>query len=146
LQNPSSLVIPGRARGLSEPRASEESAFEIRNPKLETSRKYDLNLYEKSGQLGWLTTAANRPQIIANFAATLATESRLFNSAVLLEECRTFVRHENGSASAAAGAHDDAVMAIAIALAARNELAQNQDYQRFLGVNKNPESFISSQP
>lgn len=80
-----------------------------------------VNLYEKNGQLGWLTTAANRPQIIANFAATLATDSRLFNSTVLLEECRTFIRHENGTASAAAGAYDDAVMAMTIALAARSE-------------------------
>ena len=125
LQNPSSLVIPSRAKeqcGLS---ASEESAVS-RNEERETR---NLALYERNGQLGWLTTAANRPQIIANFAATLATDSRLFNSTLLLEECRTFVRHENGAASAAAGAHDDAVMAMAIALAVRNEISEAEEHR-----------------
>src|SRR5205823_7968236 len=65
------------------------------------------SLYEKNGRLGWLTTAANRGPMLANFAALLATEPRLFNSPRLLEECKTFVRQPNGTASAAAGAHDD---------------------------------------
>jgi hypothetical protein len=103
------------------------------------------NLYEKNGQLGWLTTAANRPQIIAGFAATLATDSRLFNSTVLLEECRTFVRHENGSASAAAGAHDDAVMAMAIALAARNEITREGAWPPFVRASENTASPLASQ-
>jgi hypothetical protein len=41
----------------------------------------------------------------------------------LLEECRTFVRRENGTAGAAAGAHDDCIIAMAIALAVREEVA-----------------------
>jgi hypothetical protein len=46
----------------------------------------------------------------------------MFLSPRLLEECRTFVRHGDGGCSAAAGAHDDTVMAMAIALAVRAEL------------------------
>ena len=78
-------------------------------------------IYEQNRQAGWLTTAANRPRVIELLAATLATEPGLFSSARLLEECRSFVRRADGSAAAAAGAHDDCIMAMAIALAVRNE-------------------------
>jgi hypothetical protein len=56
-------------------------------------------------------------------AAVLAQEPGMFHSPRLLNECRTFVRHPDGSASAAGGSHDDCVMAMAIALAARQRLA-----------------------
>ena len=79
------------------------------------------NIYEKDGQLGWLTSAATRPAMIENMAAVLMAEPTLFHSPRLLEECRTFVRYPDGSAAAANGAHDDCVMAMAIALAVRKE-------------------------
>ena len=77
------------------------------------------NVFEKDGQLGWLTSAASRPAMIENMAAVLVSEPELFHSPRLLEECRTFVRHPDGNAAAADGAHDDCVMAMAIALAVR---------------------------
>jgi len=80
-------------------------------------------LYEEDGQLGWLTSAATRPAMVENFAAVLATSPKLFHSLRLLDECRTFVRHADGSAAAANGAHDDCVMAMAIALAGRKAIA-----------------------
>jgi hypothetical protein len=79
------------------------------------------NLFEKDGQLGWLTSAASRPAMIENMAAVLVSEPELFHSSRLLEECRTFVRRADGNAAAADGAHDDCVMAMAIALAVRRE-------------------------
>ncbi len=79
------------------------------------------NLYEKDGHSGWLTSAASRPMMIENMAAVMMAEPQLFHSLRLLEECRTFVRHLDGNASAADGAHDDCVMAMAIALAVRRE-------------------------
>jgi hypothetical protein len=79
------------------------------------------NLFEKDGQLGWLTSAASRPAMIENMAAVLMSEPELFHSPRLLEECRTFVRRADGTAAAADGAHDDCVMAMAIALAVRRE-------------------------
>jgi hypothetical protein len=79
------------------------------------------NLFEKDGQLGWLTSAASRPAMIENMAAVLIAEPELFHSSRLLEECRTFVRHQDGNAAAAEGAHDDCVMAMAIALAVRRQ-------------------------
>jgi hypothetical protein len=81
------------------------------------------NIYEKDGQLGWLTSAATRPAMIENMAAVIAAEPKLFLSPRLLEECRTFVRRPDGNAAAADGAHDDCVMAMAIALAVRRESA-----------------------
>ncbi len=68
---------------------------------------------------GWLTTRVNRPQMLELLAALLARSPELFHSRRLLEECRTFVRHENGRAEAERGAHDDAVMAMAIAASVR---------------------------
>lgn len=81
------------------------------------------NLFMEGGQDGWLTSAVSRPTMIENLAAVLATAPGLFSSARLLNECRTFVRHADGSSSAMAGAHDDCVMAMAIALAARERVA-----------------------
>src|SRR5438874_383083 len=95
---------------------------ETQNSKFATRQRLSASsLFEENGQLGWLTTAANRGPMLANFAAQLATEPRLFNSPRLLEECKTFVRKPNGTASAAAGAHDDCVMAMAIAQQVRSE-------------------------
>jgi hypothetical protein len=79
------------------------------------------NLFEKDGQAGWLTSAASRPAMIENMAGVLMSEPALFHSPRLLEECRTFVRHPDGNAAAADGAHDDCVMAMAIALAVRRQ-------------------------
>jgi hypothetical protein len=80
------------------------------------------HVYKSGGQPGWLTTSASRPRMLENFAAILSAASFMFLSPRLLEECRTFVRHIDGTCSAAAGAHDDTVMAMAIAQAVRAEL------------------------
>jgi Terminase RNaseH-like domain len=79
------------------------------------------DIYEKAGQLGWLTSAATRPAMIENMAAVLTEQPELFRSPRLLEECRTFVRHPDGTAAAADDAHDDCVMAMGIALVVRRE-------------------------
>jgi len=78
-------------------------------------------LYEQQGKAGWLTTAASRPAMIENMAIVLISAPELFRSSRLLEECRTFVRQADGNTAAAEGAHDDCVMAMAIALAVRQE-------------------------
>jgi hypothetical protein len=80
------------------------------------------NIYPvKKAQKGWLTTVANRPPAIANLNGLLSGAPELFSSPRLLRECRTFVRREDGSPRAAAGTHDDCVMAMAIAQAVRAE-------------------------
>ena len=80
-----------------------------------------LNIYEQGGQEGWLTSAVTRPAMIENLAAMVVEKPELFHSPRLLEEMKTFVRHGDGRTEAAEGAHDDCVMAMAIALAVRRE-------------------------
>ncbi len=84
-----------------------------------TTTHSGLNLYEQGGKPGWLTSVVTRPQMIEHFAAVLAASPELFASTRLLKECRSFVRGLDGSPAAASGAHDDTVMAMAIALAVR---------------------------
>jgi hypothetical protein len=81
---------------------------------------YD-NLYESGGQEGWLTNVVTRPAMIENLAGVLIAQPELFHSLRLLAEMKTFVRHPDGHGAAAEGAHDDCVMAMAIALAVRKE-------------------------
>jgi len=89
------------------------------------------NVFRDGGHDGWLTSAVSRPAMIENLAAVLAVERTIFHSPRLLNECRTFIRHPDGSSSAAAGSHDDCVMAMAIALAARQKLAGRPSQRRF---------------
>ena len=79
----------------------------------------DAPLYEQRGLAGWLTTAASRPVMIEALGASLLAAPEMFSSSRLLAECRTFVRLGDGRTEAAAGVHDDCVMAMAMALAVR---------------------------
>ncbi len=85
------------------------------------NRKYD-RIYAQNGQLGWLTTSVSRPAVVARFDAALVDSPECFQSRALLAECRTFIRMRDGTTGARPGTHDDRVMAMAIALAARAEL------------------------
>jgi hypothetical protein len=77
------------------------------------------NLFMQDGQEGWLTSVVTRPTMIEELAAALVDDPELFQSPRLLGEMKTFVRHTDGSTAASEGAHDDCVMAMAIALSAR---------------------------
>jgi hypothetical protein len=79
------------------------------------------NLFEQNGQVGWLTSVVTRPAMIENLAAMLIEKPELFHSARLLGEMKTFVRRTDGQGAAAEGAHDDCVMAMAIAMAVRRD-------------------------
>jgi hypothetical protein len=87
----------------------------------ETACKYT-RIYRQAGQAGWLTTSVSRPAMIGRLDAALVDEPDRFQSRRLLAECRSFVRLPNGSSGAQTGTHDDRVMAMAIGLAAREEL------------------------
>jgi len=80
------------------------------------------NVYQADGQPGWLTNVATRPRMLENLAQLISVAPFMFLSPRLLEECRTFIRHPDGNCSAASGAHDDTVMAMAIAQAVRAEV------------------------
>ncbi|MFZ0632216.1 MAG: terminase [Acidobacteriaceae bacterium] len=78
-------------------------------------------LYEQRGKPGWLTTSVSRPDMLGALHSALAETPHLFLSQRLLRECRNFIRLANGRGEARPGEHDDCVMAMAIALAARQE-------------------------
>ena len=88
----------------------------------ETACRYE-RIYRQNGQPGWLTTSVSRPAMIGQLDAALVESPERFQSRRLLGECRSFVRLANGATGAQSGTHDDLVMAMAIALAARAELA-----------------------
>jgi hypothetical protein len=95
---------------------------------IENVCRYD-RVYRQGGQTGWLTTSLSRPAVLGKLDAALVEEPKQFMSRNLLGECRSFVRMPNGSSGARAGTHDDRVMAMAIGLAARAELAGSYSCQ-----------------
>jgi hypothetical protein len=78
-------------------------------------------VYEQAGVAGWLTTAGSKPAMVSRIGALLAESPEMFQSRRLLVECRTFVTMAGGRTGAANGAHDDCLMAMAIAHAVRAE-------------------------
>ncbi|MGC2619484.1 MAG: terminase [Acidobacteriaceae bacterium] len=80
------------------------------------------NIYAENREPGFLTTIVSRPKMLADLGSALVEEPRKFASMRLLRECRTFVRAaKGGRPEAKAGEHDDLVLAMAIALAARDQ-------------------------
>jgi hypothetical protein len=82
------------------------------------------HLYRQGHEPGWLTSSASKPEILARLGALLVERPEMFASKRLLGECRTFVSGEYGRTGAANGAHDDLVMAMAIAQTVRAECKQ----------------------
>lgn len=89
---------------------------------LDKSEHYE-NVFEQEGKGGWLTTAASKAGSVSYLATMLVESPTAFQSRRLLGECRSFVRLAGGGMGAASGAHDDLVMAMAIAQAVRAESA-----------------------
>jgi len=79
-------------------------------------------VYAHEKVAGWPTTALTRPAMLARVGAAVDSGAGLLQSSRLLAECKTMVRHRNGKAAAAAGCHDDCVMAMAVALSVRVEV------------------------
>jgi hypothetical protein len=94
-------------------------------------------LYRMGGQDGFVTSSITRPAMLGRLASVLVESPESFASDRLLRECRSFVRHANGRAEAQAGEHDDCVMAMAIALAVREEWLTEQGRSSSM---KNPEA------
>jgi hypothetical protein len=78
-------------------------------------------LYFHDGNMGYPTNKQTRPAMVDALAGCFAAQPKLLNSPRLLREMRSFVRHKDGRPAAAAGAHDDCVMAMALALKVREE-------------------------
>lgn len=76
-----------------------------------------------AGKPGWLTNARTKPLAVAALGKMLCDAPEAFLSERLLEQCRSFSYLENGELGALPGAHDDLVMAMAIAQAVRKQTA-----------------------
>jgi hypothetical protein len=87
-------------------------------------------VYEHGGQPGWPTNSMTRPRMLEIVSAALEAQPEIFSSSRLLGECRTFVRQADGRTGAAAGVHDDCVMAMAVALVVRGERSSSHSRQR----------------
>lgn len=72
-----------------------------------------LDKYKKA--YGFKTTRFTRPYILNKLVEIVREHSDFFNDRITLEEMLAFVRNEKGRFEAQEGAHDDTVMAIAIA-------------------------------
>jgi hypothetical protein len=90
---------------------------------LDSDCHYD-RVYAQAGLVGWLTTPFSRPRALSDLASAVVAEPWKFLSPNFLRECRSFVRLPRGGIGARPGAHDDRVMAMAIALAARKEILE----------------------
>jgi hypothetical protein len=90
---------------------------------VEESCKYE-KVYGQKGQAGWLTTSMSKLQAVERLERSTIEQPWIFTSRRLLGEFRSFVRLADGGSGAKAGTHDDRLMALAIALAARADLMQ----------------------
>lgn len=80
-------------------------------------------IYAQCGLDGWLTTSVSSVAVVDGVGRMLIENADVLNSRRLLRECRTFVRDATGRMEAAAGEHDDCLMAMGIALAVRASIA-----------------------
>jgi len=88
------------------------------------SMEHYTHVYEQAGVAGWLTSVGSKPAMIGRLGALLVESPSLFLSRRLLQECRTYIAFAGGKTGAANGAHDDCVMAMALAQAVRAERLQ----------------------
>jgi phage terminase large subunit len=77
------------------------------------------NTIEK--RFGFKTTKLTRPIIISELVEIVREHTELFNDVDTLNEMLTFVRNEKGKPCAKEGAHDDLIMAMAIAYYIRTQ-------------------------
>lgn len=82
---------------------------------------------------GFKTTGITRPLILAQLQAIVNDNIEWINDKETLEEMLTFVRNEKGRPEAQQGAHDDLVMALAIAyyIRTQQDMTVKVDTQEF---------------
>ena len=102
----------------------------------------DSYTHKPSQSLGFKTSSLTRPVIIAGLVEVVREHPEWINDQDTLNEMLTFVRNEKGRPEAEQGAHDDCVMALAIAYYCRDQQATGvraehvwtasmlEDYQR----------------
>ncbi len=91
---------------------------------LDATERYARVWAGADGVAGWLTTAGSKPGMVSRMGALLVESAWMFYSKRLLEECRTYVALEGGRTGAVSGAHDDCLMAMAVAQAVRADFGR----------------------
>ena len=66
-------------------------------------------------QLGWPTTSATKPILVDDLVEAVTTDALVVRSAMLINECFTFISDDQGNARAQEGKFDDRVIAAGIA-------------------------------
>ena len=87
----------------------------LRYPRQYVRESIDDYTHRVKKSYGFQTNTKTRPVIIAGLVEVVRESVELICDQTTLEEMLTFVRNEDGRAEAEAGAHDDCVMALAIA-------------------------------
>lgn len=87
----------------------------LKYPKLYVRDGVDEYTHRPKKSYGFLTTAKTRPIIISELVQATRSDVSIINDRKTIEEMLTFVRDENFKPTAENGAHDDCVMALAIA-------------------------------
>lgn len=91
----------------------------LRYPKQYVREQVDTYTHKATKSFGWWTSTKTRPVIIAELVKACREEISIVCDKTTLEEMLTFVRDEHFKPTAEEGAHDDCVMALAIAHAIR---------------------------
>jgi len=76
---------------------------------------------QRQDRYGFMTTKVTRPVIIAELVEIVRESIELINDIPTLEEMLTFARNQMGKPEALEGAHDDRILALAIAFNARSQ-------------------------
>ena len=87
----------------------------LRYPRQYVRESIDDYTHKVKKSYGFQTNNKTRPVIISTLVEVVRESVELICDQTTLEEMLTFVRNEDGRAEAEAGAHDDCVMALAIA-------------------------------
>jgi len=69
----------------------------------------------RNTQLGWPTTSATKPILVDDLVEAVTSDALLVRSAMLINECFTFISDDQGNARAQQGKFDDRVIAAGIA-------------------------------
>lgn len=82
---------------------------------------------ESEKQYGFITSSASKPIIIANLVSIMRENIRLETDKETLKEMLTFTKRDDGKLCASGGAHDDLVMASAIAHFIGSDYSHNME-------------------
>ncbi len=88
---------------------------------LQNRERYDRLYCYTDGKPGYPNHGNTRPPLLDHMAACFAAAPEMIGSPQLLREMRSFVRGAKGRPEAGSGAHDDCVLAWALALKVREE-------------------------